>query len=76
MPGAFQRTAAASCALGKRPETFRGRQVAKQFVAHGRAQVNSVGRRVRMLIAQVVIHALVLVSIDEVIDRYGVNRIW
>ncbi len=56
------------------------RQVAKQFVAHGRAQVNSVGRRVpgsaRMLIAQVVIHALVLVSIDEVIDRYGVNRIW
>lgn len=30
----------------------------------------------RQVAKQFVIHALVLVSIDEVIDRYGVNRIW
>ena len=30
----------------------------------------------RMLIAQAVSRGLVLVSRDEVLDRYGVNRVW
>ena len=30
----------------------------------------------RMLIAQALAHDLVIVSIDAVFDRYGVNRLW
>ena len=30
----------------------------------------------RMLIAQAVVRGLVLVSIDQVFDRYGVRRVW
>ena len=30
----------------------------------------------RMLIAQAILHNLVLVSADELFDRYGVERLW